>query len=93
MQDEVGYMISAGIETIELVIEHQRNPGQVMPEFGVGCGKCPADSIRENTGLDMIIFGYINLIIEIYELELIDLPVNSKRSQCQKYIDDKFLFA
>ena len=41
MQDKIGYMIPAGIKTIELIIEHQGEPGQRMPEFGVGCNKSP----------------------------------------------------
>ena len=92
MQDKIGYMISAGIKTIELIIEHQGEPGQRMPEFGVGGAECPANSIRRNAGLDMTVFCDINIIIEIDEVKLIHLPVNSKRNKCQNDINHHYLF-
>ena len=73
-------MIAAGIQTVKLIIEHEGKPGQRMPEFGIGCAKRPAKSIGRDSGLNVIIFRDVNMIIEIDKTILIYLPVNSQRN-------------
>jgi hypothetical protein len=51
-----------------------------MPEFGIGCAKRPAKSIGRDSGLNVIIFRDVNMIIEIDKTILIYLPVNSQRN-------------
>ena len=71
-------MITAGIQAIELIIKHQGEPCQGMPEFGIGCAECPAKSFQRDPGLDMNVLCDINVIVEIDEVILIHLPENSK---------------
>jgi len=53
MQDEVGDMITPGVQAIELIIEHQRKPGQGMPEIGIGCAESPTDAVERNSRFDV----------------------------------------
>jgi len=39
VQHQVGDVIPAGVQPEELVIKHQRKPGQRMPEFGMDCAE------------------------------------------------------
>jgi hypothetical protein len=92
MQDKVGCVITARIHAVKLIIEHQGKPGQRMPEFGIGCAKRPAKSIERDSGLNVIVFRYVNMIIEIDKTIVIYLPVNSERNNRQNDINDQFLF-
>jgi len=87
MEDEIGHVISAGMQTVELIIQHQRQPGKRVPEFSLHCAESPADAFCGYTGAEMVIFGNIGNIIED-EVEMTDLPVDGERDCCQKDTDD-----
>ena len=53
MEDKVGDMIAPGIQTIELIIEHQRKPGQGMPEIGISGAESPTDAVERNSRFDV----------------------------------------
>jgi len=78
MKDDVGDMVSSGMKTIKLIIGHQGQPGQRMPEFCVGGRQCPADARQSDAGLDMMVVGNINIIIKIDEVKLSHLTINSQ---------------
>ena len=88
MQDEVGDMISAGIQTVELVIEHQGKPGQGMPEIGISGGECPTNGFKRDAGPDMIVFGHVNIIVNIDEFKLNNLIEDGERDTCQNDEND-----
>ncbi len=92
MQDKVGQMIPAGIQAVKLIVEHQGQPGQRMPELCIGCAERPANSIQCNSGLDVTVLGDIYKVINIDEGILIDLPENSKCDNSKNEINDQFLF-
>jgi len=62
-----------------------------MPEFCVSRFKRPAKSILRYSRLHVFVLGDINIIIEIDNVLLIDLPINGKRSYCQNNINNQFL--
>ena len=41
---DVGQVVSAGVQSIELAVQHVRKPGQGMPVVGMAGGEGPADS-------------------------------------------------
>jgi hypothetical protein len=88
MEDEVGDMITAGIQTVELIIEHQRKPGQGMPEIGISGTECPANGFKRDAGPDMIVFGHVNIIINIDEFKLNNLIEDGERDTCQNDEND-----
>jgi hypothetical protein len=93
MEDKIGYMISSGIQTIDLVIEYQRKPDQRIPQAGIYLAEHPAEYFRCKSGLQMSVFSYINLIVIIDEVKLTNLPVDGKRSQYQNDINEQLYFA
>ena len=56
MQDEVGDMISAGIETVKLVIRHEREPDERIPQAEIFCAECPEKAFFGQTGLNNNVF-------------------------------------
>jgi hypothetical protein len=81
-------MVTAGIHPMKLIIKHQRNPRQRVPEFGISCAESPTQSVQRNSGREVTVLRDINIIIEIDEVELIHLPENSKCNNSQNDIND-----
>jgi len=47
MEDEIGHVVSAGMQTVELIIQHQRQPDQGMPQVvGAGGAESPANTFQ-----------------------------------------------
>src|SRR5512136_48434 len=96
MQDQVGQMITAGIEAVELIIEHQGKPHERIPYFTIffthGAER-PENSVQRFDGFYVEVFDDVNTVINVNKVELIHLPVNGKRNNRQKDINDKrFIF-
>jgi hypothetical protein len=49
-------------------------PGQGKPVRVMTGRECPSNSLNRNAILDMIVFGYIDVIVDINEIAIIDLP-------------------
>ena len=92
MKDEVGEMVTAGIEAVKLIIEHERQARYRVPKVvGMDFTKRPAKSVQCDSGLNMTILCNINVIIEIDEVVLIHLPENSKGYKSKNQINNQFL--
>lgn len=89
MEDEVVDMVSSGIETVKFIIEHKRQPDERMPQVIVFCAESPADALRCDAGLDIVVFGDIHVIIEIDKIKLMHLPVDGKNSHSQDDVNDQ----
>ena len=79
VKDDIGEMMSAGIEPKELAIEHVGNRRQRMPVSRVAVRERPNNSgQREAAGYDRV-FIDVNVIVEINEFMAKRLPENQPR--------------
>jgi hypothetical protein len=62
-----------------------------MPEFGVSCAECPANTFQRYTGLNMRIFYDVSGIIERNKIKVKHLPENGQSEHYQYSVNDKFL--
>src|SRR5438874_13664405 len=63
VQKNVCEMISAGVFSKKLCIEHERKPGQRMPVAGMPGGKCPDDIAPTKPCQDVRVLGYIEPVV------------------------------
>jgi len=92
VQNQIRDMVSAGMQSVKLVIEHQGQPGQGMPEFRVGGAECPDNALRCNAGLDVMVFCDIDIVVNIDKVKLLHLPVHGKSHHCQHNVYDQFFW-
>ena len=67
MQNKVGQMITARFQAVKLIVEHQGQPRQRMPEFSMESCECPTNSLQRDALLDIIVLCDISRVIEINE--------------------------
>jgi len=56
MQDEVGDMISAGMQSVKLVIRHEREPDERIPQAEIFGAEGPEKAFLGQTGLNNNVF-------------------------------------
>lgn len=61
-------MMTAGVESVELAIQHVRKRRERMPVVGMAVGKGPADSCGGKPRRHQRSFSDIGVVIEVYEL-------------------------
>jgi len=88
MQNQVGQMIAAGIQPIELIIHHQGQPGQGMPEISIRGTEGPAEAVNRNAGLDVIVLDNVNIVVNVDKFRLNNPVENGERSACQNDAND-----
>ena len=91
MKDEIGDMVSSGMKTIKLIIDHEGQPGQRKPESTLYRAEGPKNAFPCQSGPDMIVIGDIDAVIKIDEIKLTHLPVDSQCDNRQKNIYKNFL--
>src|SRR5581483_4423815 len=67
MQQDVAKMVSGGIQTIDLTIEHVSKRGQRMPETGVTVGEKPFKAGKSQARCNVRILVNVTIVVEINE--------------------------
>ena len=75
VQEKARDVMAAGRKSIELAVEHVRQPGQWMPESRLAVRERPADTGCGETCLHMPIGCHIHVVVEVDEFEAPDWPV------------------
>jgi len=65
VQNQIGDMIPSGMETVKLVIRHEREPDERVPQAEIFGAEGPDDALRRDAGLNIEIFRNVDKIIEI----------------------------
>jgi hypothetical protein len=73
--------MASGIQTIELAIQHVRNPGQRMPVRGIRVRKGPNHSRPREARLNMRICRDVCRVIEIDEIMMYQGPIQGCRHE------------
>ena len=87
VQQDIGEMIAARIEPPELMVDHQGDPGQGMPEAGVGGRQCPPRRCRRQSGQHLGFFDHIDMVVEKDEIEGGQAPEHRQDGQGQPQED------
>ena len=70
MQTDIDQMMSAGIQTEKLAIDHVGNRGQWMPVLRMNMSKGPDDTAPGQPGLDIRILENIRAVVVVNEIEV-----------------------
>src|SRR5579864_8258840 len=88
VQGQVHQMEPAGVVQSEnLAVQHERNPGQRMPVAGVSMRKGPEQIFERHSGLDMRIFCYVLLVIKVDEVTSRYAPIDGEGCDCESSAD------
>ena len=69
MENKIGPMITARIQPVQIIIQHQGKPGQGVPETSLRGSQCPDDIGRGEAGLDMAVPQHIGVIVVMDKIE------------------------
>lgn len=78
-------MIAARVQTIELIVQHQGQPCQRMPETCGDRAESPANALERDSGLNVTVLRDIDRIINIDKAALMHEP--KRRKRCGKQND------
>ena len=70
-------MVHAGVQSVNLAIQHVRKPGHGLPVrlFFVFKAESPNDVDQANPGLDVLVVGDIQIVVEVDKIVVPYLPV------------------
>ena len=79
-------MVHAGAQSVNLAIQHVREPGYRMPVglLFVFKTESPNDAVQANSGLDVLIVGDIQIVVEVDKIMVPYLPVYCQYGKCEK---------
>jgi hypothetical protein len=76
VENEIGQMMRACIETEELNIKYVGEPGQWVPVGGMAGLKRPQNTFEGEALVDHRIGGHVIRIVQVHEFEARDRPVD-----------------
>ena len=76
-------MMSGGIQSIKLAVQHVGKPGQRVPVGGMDMGKCPDDPLERQALGDHRIIIHVILVVVVNKLVSQRLAENGKRDRGQ----------
>ena len=79
MQEHISEVMTAGLESEQLAVEHVRNRRQRMPVSCVSMGKCADEAIGREALCDPRVFVHVHVIIEVDEIVPKSLTENNAR--------------
>jgi len=88
VEEEIGQVVAAGVEPIELAIGHMRNPGERMPVEGPAMGESPADPLEAQSPVHLGVPGDVGVVVEIDEIVAEGLRVDQEDGGGQGEADD-----
>ena len=83
MKEDIGEMMSAGMQSIQLAVQHVGKPGQRMPIVSLNAGERPDNSLERQPPGDHWIIIHIMIVVEVNELMAKSLAENDKRDRGQ----------
>jgi hypothetical protein len=84
MQDEIGQVITARSQAVKPVIEHIGQPDKRIPQTEIRRGKSPFQALGRKSRPDMTVLKDIDGIVEIDEVEMNHLPVDTPQGRRKK---------
>lgn len=81
MEQDIGEVMTAGVQSVELAVQHVREPGQGMPVMRMAVSEGPADAGQGQTLYNL------RIIIHILVVIIIDKPMTERLAEDQKYGD------
>src|ERR1019366_1273948 len=67
VEEQIGNMVAGGPQTVELTIQHMRQPGQRMPITGIAAGERPPDAFHREAGLDAPVAADVVRVVKVDE--------------------------
>ena len=83
VKQNVGQMVRAGIQAVDLNADEVRDPGERKPVGGVKGAKGPDDRLRREAAADVRIVGDEIGIVVVNEIEMANLEINGDNCQQQ----------
>lgn len=74
MKEDIGHMMTSGIQPVDFTIYHMRNPGDGVPVAGVGGSEGPGDTLPSQPVLNVQVLRDVILVIKIDEIVMSDRP-------------------
>src|SRR5207244_2216043 len=87
VEENVCEMVSDGIKTVQLTVQHQGHHGQRMIKIAVESRECLGDTPPAQACHDVWIFEHVNRVIEIYKLMPQRLAKNRPDCDCEEDTD------
>jgi hypothetical protein len=87
MENDTRYMMSACAQSIQLDVEHMRNPCERMPISRCASGERPLDTIPRDTPQDVCIFDDILSVVQVNEFEVSSLRVHHRYQYGNRHAD------
>ena len=84
VEEDVGQMMSARMQSVQLAVELVRKPGQWMPVGRMELRECPNDAFKRQTPGDNRIIIDILVVVEIDEIVMQCLPETGKGAHRQR---------
>ena len=91
VESEVGEMMSGRLQSVELGIQHVREPGDRMPVGRVAGAESPVQAIEREAGLHPGIPGYVGGVVQGDEIAPGDGPPGERSEQAQQQTEQKLL--
>ena len=87
VQQQIGGVVSAGVRSVELVVQNVGEPRQRMPVAGMAGCEGPADFLGDRTLNDMRIFVDVFVVVVVDELVMDRLAEDQSNRQQQETAD------
>ena len=83
MQRDIGQMVAAGAQSVELAVEHVGEPRERMPIRGVAAGEGPRNPVGRHAALYMRVLINVFIVVVVDERE-IGRPSEDDRNRQQE---------
>ena len=84
VQQHIREMVAAGVQPVELAVQHVGKPGKRVPVVGVRAGEGPGNAIKAKTVLHVLVFVYVEVVIQVDEVVRNGLTEDHRHHQQEK---------
>ena len=84
VEKDIGEMMSGGIQSVKLAVQHVGKPGQRMPVVGMNAGESPNYPLQRQTPGNLRVFIHIIIVVIVNELVNHRLAENGKGDRGQQ---------
>ena len=65
VQEHVGQVVATGLQSVEIAVQHVREPGQRVPVERLVRGDCPGDCLTGQAVLDVCVVEDVVIVVEV----------------------------
>ena len=87
VQEKIHQVMTAALESEQLVIEHVGEPRERKPVRAFGSGERPCDTVRTEALMYVLVIDDVERVVVIYKVVGSDLAVHNEDSEEQKPVD------